>query len=168
MTTVFIVHLFIYFLFYFYFILFLFYYYFYIFIYFIFYLFIFFCDLTVPHLTDHGRLLPTTVANEVLTCKKQSLTVSVHPSRYAVWPLEILQGPEVRKRYIWNNWKYCVGDVLTAWYTADGRKATEWTLRSVAVYCMVYCVVLIGQNLMEWICSATLRYQILTVNNIVQ
>ena len=45
------------------------------------------------------KTVTTTTAKETLTCK-QSLTVSVYPSRYAVWPLEIILRPDIRKDYI--------------------------------------------------------------------
>ena len=82
------------------FILFFHFYFYFILFYFIIIFFFFLFYLTVPHLLDHPRLLPPAISKEMLICKKQSLTVSVHPSRYAVWPLYILQGTEVHKGYI--------------------------------------------------------------------
>jgi len=41
-----------------------------------------------------------TVAKEILTGEKQSLTVSVNPLRYAVWPLEIIWRSDIRKSYM--------------------------------------------------------------------
>jgi uncharacterized membrane protein len=39
---------------------------------------------------SYSRLLPLTSLKQILTCEKQSLTVSVYPLRYAIWTLEIL------------------------------------------------------------------------------
>jgi hypothetical protein len=109
-----------------------------------------------------------TIAKEILTREKQSFTVSVLPSRCAVWPLEILRRPEVHKGYMWNNWNCCAGNVLTAEQT-DGRTDGNWM--SIAQCCYSqsvqymarYSTVSIGQNLMDWICCVILQYQILTV-----
>ena len=37
-----------------------------------------------------------TIAKEILTGEKQSLTVSMYPLRYAVWPPEIIWRPNIR------------------------------------------------------------------------
>jgi hypothetical protein len=36
------------------------------------------------------KIFTPAVAEEILTCEKQTLTVSVHPICYTIWPLEVI------------------------------------------------------------------------------
>jgi len=50
----------------------------------------FFVRFDGPSFAGALKTATATVAKEILTGEKQSLTVSVNPLRYAVWPLEII------------------------------------------------------------------------------
>jgi hypothetical protein len=60
----------------------------------------------------YGMLQTVTpsIATEILTCEKQSLTVSVFPLRYAVWPLEIIWLQLNQLELLWCKYVYCSAD----------------------------------------------------------
>ena len=77
-----------------------------------------------------------TIAKEILTCEKQSLTVSVYPLRFAIGPLEVTLKTCNSKGYVSANWNYCPADVFTARPTG-----CDWM--NIGQYCpqTVQCIV---------------------------
>jgi hypothetical protein len=75
----------------------------------------FFVSLDGPSFDGILRIAVTpTVAKEILTCEKHSLTSNVYQLRHAIWSLEIILTIRNSCGLHSMNWNYCGVDVLTA------------------------------------------------------